>query len=94
MHYGYGYFEEERLKKSSDLRLWRRIMIYTLPRWPEVTAAIVLSLLITGSSLALPHLVRLAIDNFITVELAPNVEVAVQRQAVSTVLPKGTLKAL
>ena len=26
-------------------------------------------------------------DNFITVELAPNVEVAVQRQAVSTVLP-------
>ncbi|MBC7206033.1 MULTISPECIES: preprotein translocase subunit YajC [Methyloversatilis] len=33
-------------------------------------------------------------DNFITVELAPNVEVAVQRQAVSTVLPKGTLKAL
>ena len=33
-------------------------------------------------------------DNSITVELAPNVEVAVQRQAVSTVLPKGTLKAL
>lgn len=33
-------------------------------------------------------------DNFVTVELAPNVEVAVQRQAVSTVLPKGTLKAL
>nr|WP_306441704.1 preprotein translocase subunit YajC [Methyloversatilis sp. XJ19-49] len=33
-------------------------------------------------------------DNFISVELAPNVEVAVQRQAIATVLPKGTLKAL
>lgn len=33
-------------------------------------------------------------DNFITVELAPNVEVAVQRQAIANVLPKGTLKAL
>jgi queuine tRNA-ribosyltransferase len=33
-------------------------------------------------------------DSFLTIELAPNVEVAVQRQAVATVLPKGTLKAL
>jgi preprotein translocase subunit YajC len=33
-------------------------------------------------------------DNFVTVELAPNVEVAVQRQAIANVLPKGTLKAL
>ncbi|MBP6095668.1 MAG: preprotein translocase subunit YajC [Methyloversatilis sp.] len=33
-------------------------------------------------------------DSFLTIELAPNVEVAVQRQAVATVLPKGTLKAI
>lgn len=33
-------------------------------------------------------------DSFLTIELAPNVEVAVQRQAVATVLPKGTLKTL
>ncbi len=33
-------------------------------------------------------------DNFLTLEVAPNVEVAVQRQAVANVLPKGTLKAL
>ena len=33
-------------------------------------------------------------DNFVTVELSANVEVAVQRQAISNVLPKGTLKAL
>jgi len=33
-------------------------------------------------------------DNFVSVEVAPNVEITIQRQAVSTVLPKGTLKAL
>jgi preprotein translocase subunit YajC len=33
-------------------------------------------------------------DNFITVEVAPNVEVRLQRQAVSFVLPKGTIKDL
>jgi len=65
MRYGYGYFEEDRLKKSGDLSLWRRIMAYTASRWLEVAAAIVLSLAITGCSLALPHLVRRAIDDFI-----------------------------
>ncbi|MFN2365139.1 MAG: ABC transporter ATP-binding protein, partial [Desulfurivibrionaceae bacterium] len=65
MHYGYGYFEEERLKKSGDLKLWRRIMIYVAPRWLEVAGAIILSLVITGCSLALPHLIRRAIDDFI-----------------------------
>ena len=33
-------------------------------------------------------------DNFLSIEFAPNVEVSVQRQAIATVLPKGTLKAL
>lgn len=65
MRYGYGYFEEERLKKGGDLKLWQRIMIYTASRWREVTGAIILSLVITACSLALPHLVRLAIDDFI-----------------------------
>ena len=32
-------------------------------------------------------------DNFISVEIAPNIKVSVQRQAIATVLPKGTLKA-
>jgi ATP-binding cassette subfamily B protein len=65
MRYGYGYFEEERLKKSGDLKLWRRIIAYTAPRWLEVAGAVILSLVITGCSLALPHLVRRAIDDFI-----------------------------
>jgi len=77
MRYGYGYFEEDRLKKRNDLKLWRRIMVYTLPRWREVLGAIILSLAITGCSLALPHLIRLAIDDFVINEsIAPAARMA------------------
>jgi len=33
-------------------------------------------------------------DQFATIEIAPNVEVNVQRQAIAQLLPKGTLKTL
>ncbi len=66
MQHGFGYFEEDRLKKAGDLHLWQRIAKYTLPYWKSVTLAIVLSLIITGCSLALPYLMRLAVDGFIT----------------------------
>ena len=32
-------------------------------------------------------------DQFVTLEIAPNVTVKLQKQAISAVLPKGTLKA-
>ena len=32
-------------------------------------------------------------DAFVTLELAPNVQIRVQKQSVSTVLPKGSLKS-
>jgi preprotein translocase subunit YajC len=32
-------------------------------------------------------------DQFVTLEIAPNVTVRLQKQAISAVLPKGTLKA-
>ena len=32
-------------------------------------------------------------DQFVTLEIAPNVTVKMQKQAISAVLPKGTLKA-
>ncbi|MDP3694571.1 MAG: ABC transporter ATP-binding protein, partial [Desulfocapsaceae bacterium] len=66
MDHGFGYFEEDKLKKASDLRLWQRIARYVLPYWKSVLLAIVLSLAITGCSLALPYLMRLAVDGFIT----------------------------
>ena len=33
-------------------------------------------------------------DAYITVEIAPNIEVSVQRGAVQTLLPKGTIKSI
>ena len=33
-------------------------------------------------------------DQYAALEIAPNVEIAVQKQAVATLLPKGTLKAI
>ena len=32
-------------------------------------------------------------DNFVSVEIAPNVEIQVQRPSITTLLPKGTIKA-
>ncbi len=31
-------------------------------------------------------------DNFVSVEISPNVEIQVQRPSISTLLPKGTIK--
>lgn len=77
MQHGFGYFEEERLGQGGDLRLWRRISGYILPYWPSVLTAILLSLAITACSLALPHLLRLAVDSFITApQLAPAARLA------------------
>jgi len=33
-------------------------------------------------------------DQYATIEIAPNTEITVQRQAVSQLLPKGTIKAI
>jgi len=33
-------------------------------------------------------------EAYVQLEIAPNVEIAVQKQAVANILPKGTLKAL
>lgn len=33
-------------------------------------------------------------DNYATLEVAPNVEIVVQRSAVQTLLPKGTIKSI
>ncbi|UCF22168.1 MAG: preprotein translocase subunit YajC [Ralstonia sp.] len=33
-------------------------------------------------------------EQYVTVEIAPNTEITVQKSAVSTVLPKGTLKSI
>jgi preprotein translocase subunit YajC len=48
--------------------------------------------IVTGGGL-LGRITRLG-DNFIMVEIAPEIEVKVQKHSVTAVLPKGTLKTL
>jgi ATP-binding cassette subfamily B multidrug efflux pump len=65
MRYGYGYFEEEKLGEIADINLWRRILGYTSHYWHGVAAAVFLSVAVIGTSLLLPYLVRLGVDNYI-----------------------------
>ncbi|MBU0944617.1 MAG: ABC transporter ATP-binding protein/permease [Proteobacteria bacterium] len=66
MRYGYGYFEEDKLGKVADTGLWRRVVSYSVPYWKRLVSAILLSFAVIGASLALPYMVRLGIDQYIT----------------------------
>ena len=65
MQYGYGYFEEDKLGEVADINLWRRILGYASHYWQGVALAVLLSFAVIGSSLLLPYLVRLGVDNYI-----------------------------
>ncbi len=47
--------------------------------------------IITGGGI-LGKIINLG-DNYVTIEIAPNTQIKVQRQSVSTVIPKGTIKS-
>ncbi len=64
----FGYFEEDQIGRVSDFRLWQRILQFTFSYWKGVAAAVVLSFLVTGATLALPALIRFAIDHYISAE--------------------------
>jgi ATP-binding cassette subfamily B protein len=65
MHYGYGYFEEDKLGEVADITLWRRILGYTYHYWHGVALAVFLSFVVIGTSLLLPYLLRLGVDDYI-----------------------------
>ena len=65
MQYGYGYFEEDKLGEVTDINLWRRILSYTSHFWQGMALAAVLSFAVIGSSLLLPYLVRLGVDDYV-----------------------------
>jgi len=48
--------------------------------------------IITGGGI-LGKIINLG-DNYVTIEIAPNTQIKVQRQSVSTVIPKGTIKSI
>lgn len=68
MRHDYGYFEEDQLGQIGDIGLWRRIGGYVLLHWKRLAGAILLSLVVIGSSLSLPYMVRLGIDGYIVNE--------------------------
>ena len=61
----YGYFEEDQLGNFGDLSLWRRIVFLGRPYWLGALLAVLLSIVVVGCGLALPYLIRLAVDDFI-----------------------------
>lgn len=63
--HSFGYFEEGHLRRGQELRLWRRLLAFARPRWPWVLVAVLLSFAVTGAALAVPYLVRLAVDRYI-----------------------------
>ena len=71
MRYSYGFFEEDQLANFGDAALWRRISRYVWPQRRGVALAILLSFAVIGTNLALPYLIRLAIDNFISAQQLP-----------------------
>ena len=62
----YGYSEEGQQGSLNDFRLWQRIIQFSGPYKMGLIVAVIISLLITASTLALPRLVQIAIDNYIT----------------------------
>lgn len=67
----FGYFEEGHLAGGRELRLWRRLIGFAGPYWPWVLVAVVLSFAVTGATLAIPYLVRLAVDHYIVNRTLP-----------------------
>jgi ATP-binding cassette subfamily B protein len=61
----YGYFEETRLGKSHDAKLFKRLFAFVRPYRRMLIGSIGLVLLITALDLALPYVTKIAIDRYI-----------------------------
>lgn len=70
----FGYDEDGKKVPLSDMRIWRRIAGYTRDRLPSFSLAVVLSLAVTGATLAQPWLMQVGIDQFITNGELPTLE--------------------
>ena len=65
MH-NFGYFEEGKVGRISDRRIWLRLFPYCRAHLVRLVCAVLLSLLVTGATLALPRLMQMAIDGYMT----------------------------
>jgi ABC-type multidrug transport system fused ATPase/permease subunit len=65
MYGEYGYMEEGKLGKPYNFKLLRRLSYYAIPYMKTITAALILTILITLFDLAIPYLTKIAIDRYI-----------------------------
>jgi len=65
MRYDFGYSENDEQITLLEFSLWKRILSFAAPYRFAIGMAIFLSISITGTSLAIPWLVRNAVDSFI-----------------------------
>jgi ATP-binding cassette subfamily B protein len=65
MHADYGYFEEQELGKSYDLKLLKRLWFFMKPYQRWLWLSVFLLMLMTLVELAIPYLTRIAIDDYI-----------------------------
>lgn len=70
----YGYDEEGYKTSLSDGQLWKKILRLTKPYKLQLAGAIILSFIITGSTLILPHLIQTGIDSYMTAKTLPMIE--------------------
>lgn len=70
MH-NFGYEEDSKTSSLADWQIWRRIIGFSTRYASALTGAIVLSLFVTGGTLALPALLQHGIDSFITAHDLP-----------------------
>ncbi len=66
----FGYFEEGKIGRISDTRIWQRLLTYCRAHLVALGGAVLLSLLVTAATLAMPRLMQMAIDRCMTSSLA------------------------
>jgi ATP-binding cassette subfamily B protein len=64
----FGYFEEGKVGRVSDLQLWKRILRLCWTKKVSIIWSALLSLLITAAVLIQPRLLQAAIDSFMTAD--------------------------
>lgn len=62
----FGYFEEGKIGRISDTRLWQRLLTYCRAHLVGLGCAVLLSLLVTAATLAMPRVMQMAIDRCMT----------------------------
>jgi len=63
----FGYFEEGKIGRISDIRIWQRLFTYCRVHLVALGCAVLLSLLVTSATLAMPRFMQMAIDSCMTV---------------------------